>query len=82
MWHMSIDISPAKVTAVQLPDGWHDVQAGSFKVGTHHYGDGPSFADGLDFLRDGVAAGNGFTFTEPTGNQVSGPIASVVAVRH
>jgi hypothetical protein len=74
---MNIEIRPPKVTAVQLDDGWHEVQAGSFEIEHYRYG----AADSLEALVDPYAVA-GFTFTSLAGDSVSGTLASITAIRH
>lgn len=81
MTRMTIEITTTGVTAVQLPDGWHEVRVGSFKVAPHLYDNRSGPDDGLGFLHE-VEAGSGFTFVTLDGQNVSGPLGSIVAVRH
>lgn len=62
-----------KVEAVLLADGWHDVQAGTFRAADF------SFETGAVVNM----VGQGFVFSEPGahGDVYRGPMRSVLAVR-
>jgi len=66
-------INPERVIAVLLADGWHVVptpgDVSTFKIETYEYGEPMSHV-------------GGFTFDEGNGLTVSGPLVSVLAVRH
>jgi hypothetical protein len=74
---MSINITPAQVTAVQLVDGWHEARPGSFRLSSITFGAPGSVEEMM-----GVGRGDGFTLATPGGDNISGPIASILAVRH
>ena len=85
---MSLAIDVARVTHVLLADGWHEVADGSFTVAPYEFGrPADSGADDRDFVvlynsSNMGADPMGFEFTEArTGALISGPLASVSAVR-
>lgn len=93
---MTLRIDVAKVYAVLLPDGWHNVVDDSFELEAYEYIREPSRAGGHVDIRLGGGAGEsgvpttGFMFMERvaetaklTGGNVwiKGPITAVLAVR-
>jgi hypothetical protein len=77
---MSREIAPEEVIEVLLADGWHPVSPGAFSVDADHY----IHAQTARF-RMGDPGGDytpGFLFEEFTGEWVTGPLTSVLAVRY
>jgi len=77
---MSLSIDTEHVTAVLLVDGWHVIEPGTFKI------------EGYDIRDDGYPLiarefpDHGFTFVEVdesyVASSVSGPLSSLLALRH
>jgi hypothetical protein len=77
---MSLEIAPEEVIEVLLADGWHPVTPGTFSVDADHY----IHAQTARF-RLGAPSGDytpGFLFEEFTGEWITGPLTSVLAVRY
>lgn len=72
-------IETSNITAVLLADGWHQIKPGSFEETAFVIGE-PGRYDDILGPREGI--GPGFTFSEVDGREVSGPMTSVLAVRH
>ena len=70
-----LPVNAARVVAVLLADGWHDITPGSFAVGT------------LTFGADAAGDGLGYYFEEATSTSpygpptFAGPLSAVLAVR-
>jgi hypothetical protein len=73
-------INPLAVVEVLLLDGWHTLKPGSFVLGDLRIGDvdGPM----SEFLNIRFGGECCFSFTELDGRRLSGPLSSIVAVRH
>lgn len=81
---MSLAIDVAEVSAVLLADGWHAVAETSFAVDSYEFvaWDGPGIDDPV-LLHAGGSAGvcaAGFRFRTPDGDEISGPMTSILAV--
>ena len=74
---MSLHIDTKKVEAVLLADGWHQVQARTFRMDSYQYVEGerevPSGGSGVPFT--------GGTWMEPNGTVVACPVTAILAVR-
>lgn len=88
---MSLEINPDNVTAVLLVDGWHGVTHRSFGIDSYEYVVPHPDPDSNPLVllgggREPLVPAHGFTFTEPDGTpegtKYSGPLTSIIAVRH
>ena len=76
---MSLAIQVNEVAAVLLTTGdWLPVEEGTFNIDSYEYVDGDKILFGRG--RSGSSA-LGFQFRSPDGQQVSGPLSAIVAVR-
>lgn len=75
---MSLSIDVASVTDVLLADGWHKIDDGSFNLDAYEFLEGDRVV--LKGGQSGICA-TGFSFVSQ-GTQYSGPLTSVLAVRH
>ncbi|MEV0374832.1 hypothetical protein AB0I10_34485 [Streptomyces sp. NPDC050636] len=74
---VSLAINPDAITAVLLPDGWHDVRSGTFVLDAYEYVEGDDVTHGGG--QSGICA-TGFEFA--TGREwIAGPLTSILAVR-
>ena len=76
---MSLDIDVAKVRSVLLPNaGWLDIRLGSFKLDGYEF-----YAEGtlVHSAGEGGFCSTGFHFQDQSGNVVSGPLTSILAIR-
>jgi hypothetical protein len=82
---MSLAIDIDDVTAVLLADGWHYVYKKSFALDSYEFMHGEQLEHGGG--NSGVCA-TGFSFIErdqsatAVEEQISGPLTSIIAVRH
>jgi hypothetical protein len=85
---VSLRINTNEVWEVLLADGWHEVGlmedgTSSFEIDAYEFYEGRKEPDIV--LRGGeepLVSAAGFTFDEKGGDTISGPLASVLAVRH
>lgn len=75
---MSLALRIAHVTHVLLADGWHELRPESFDLDAYEF----IGEDELIYNGERQGCSTGFTFTLTDGTRVSGPITSVLAVRH
>lgn len=76
---MSLAINTDHVTAVLLTDGWHDVTDASFDLDAYEYvWAGERMHAGGN---SGICA-TGFSFKTLDGDDLSGPLTAIQAVRH
>ena len=74
--NMSHGIPIEKVNEVLLLDGWHSVQANSFKVVSYEYTDGQRLIVGGQAVPT-----TGASWSEASGEQVTCPLTSILAVK-
>ncbi len=78
---MSLAINCKEVTKVLLPDGWHQCVPKSFLLDAYEY----TGIEDDDHYMTATPFGTGYTFTEigggSHGDQLYGPVESVLAVR-
>jgi hypothetical protein len=75
---MSLYIDVDNVTEVLLADGWHTVADGSFDLDAYEYHHNDHVLQGGGNY--GVCA-NGFTFINPDGDTLFGPLTAILAVK-
>lgn len=87
---MSLNIDTNHVGAVLLADGWHQVKPKSFDCDSYEFVEclRPS-ENGVGYHQTLIHGGGnsgvcatGFIFDEPGHGLISGPLTSIVAVRH
>ncbi|KJS60650.1 hypothetical protein [Streptomyces rubellomurinus] len=74
-----ISVSPKSVTQVLLQDGqWYTVNTGTFTIGSYRL-----LTDNelMDHLLATEVSTPGFSFEEPGGRTVTGPLSSITAIR-
>jgi len=76
---MSIAIDTDRITDVLLADGWHMVAGESFDLDSYEYVCEEQLVHAGG--RDRLITATGFTFTDDTGAQISGPLTAILAVR-
>ena len=69
---MNIFVDPSLISEVLLKDGWHAVVPGTLNMGKY----------ALVEPHMPAPAAPGFTFHEAGGGSISGPMSSILAVRH
>lgn len=70
-----------RVTEVLLPDGWHSISPGSLEIGVIVFTDIADPEREPTQLPDGVE-GHGFAYFDPTtGDRITGPLSSLLAIR-
>lgn len=80
---MSLAIDPARVVRVLLADKWHDCEQGSFDLDAYEFIERCDNSKTLTIFgggQDMQIPSTGFTFVNTNGQQISGPITSILAV--
>ena len=76
---MGLEIDVAKVRSVLLPNsGWLDIKLGSFKLEAYEFYEERTVVHSAG---EGGFCSTGFQFQDQSGNVVSGPLTSILAVR-
>jgi hypothetical protein len=79
---MSLAIEIDLVTQVLLVDGWHEVVEGSFLLDAYEYVSDGSTDGGLGGGDDELICATGFSFVDEANDRISGPLTSILAVKH
>jgi hypothetical protein len=76
---MSLEIDVAKVRSVLLPNaGWLDIKLGSFKLDAYEF---HAERTVVHSRGEGGFCSTGFQFQDQSGNVVTGPLTSILAIR-
>ena len=79
---MGLEINVRHVTQVLLSDGWHEVDSGSFTIGSYEFLDrAAGEARTLHAVGDNGICAAGFRFKNSSRDYTSGPLTAILAVR-